>query len=134
MSALTHRDFVSALAEILQTRTGMQPGEDLFAHRMLSDVRRGVLILQPLVGVKHDHYLPGYRKGRYAVVVRESKQDEGLQLARTVEQGLTVSNVAVAGFHINHIRSVHEPVPFPMSESGLIEFSLHFDCNYVDPQ
>lgn len=106
-------------------------GENLFVHEMPSEVKSGVLMLEPLRGFEKDHELPGYRKGRFGVVVRAPDYQTGYPICLAVEKALTLVEADCGAFFVKYCRSVHDPVRFPVSGADLIEFSLHFDACWV---
>jgi hypothetical protein len=125
-------NFLDQLATRLEAQGVGAVGTDIFLYNMPAQAKSGVLLLEPQLGARLDHELPGYRMVRYPITVRTSHPETGYQLAKKVISALTITRQqALGGFTVNYMRSVHEPVPFPVDEGDLVEYAVHVDTCYV---
>lgn len=109
------------------------PGErHIYKAHMPNNVKRGVLILHPLGGAGIDPNLPKYRKTRFQAIIRDTSFQSGYDLAKQVSDALEVARVTVGTVYIHFVRPLHDPVGFPQSGGGFIEFSVNFETAYVD--
>lgn len=97
------------------------PGEDLFAYRAPERVRSCILVIDSLDPVALDENLPGYKKGRFQVIVRNPDYKSGLTIAKRAASALNLSRLYVNGVEVKRMRAEYDPVAFPMPDSDVIE-------------
>ncbi len=126
------------LAQVLVDADLGEIGQTIFVHHMPETLNQGVLLRTPLVGTPVDHYLPGYYKGRVQAIVRAITQTAGDELAIAVIKalqtlgGTTLTDAETdTSLKINYLRPDTLPIVFPRSEGNLKEWSINFDCCYV---
>jgi hypothetical protein len=125
-------NFLDQLASRLESQGIGAVGTDIFLYNMPAQAQTGVLLLEPQLGARIDHELPGWRMVRYPLTVRSPHPQSGYELAVRVISALTITRQqALGGFLVNYVRSVHEPVPFPVDEGDLVEYAIHVDTCYV---
>lgn len=124
---------LDALAQILIDEGIATAGVDLFIHKMPSNIKVGVLLLNKLSGTPIDFELPGYRRTGFQVIVRHTDYAQGIMLANNVSTALTFKGVesTLGDMLIKHILPKHEPVVFPVSEGDFLEISVNFDAVYI---
>lgn len=113
--------------------SGFVPGVSLFRHNMPGPVEIGVLIREPLSGIKVDHETPNYYRGRLQVITRHVDPVLGRQMAHLVQDTLKVDSLesysasAERGkAHITYFWPDTLPVQFPRLEGNGYEWSQHF--------
>ena len=97
---------------------------------MPADVTVGTLLIEPLRGLQINHELIGYHDHRYELVHRNTDYDEGFSVCAQLIDALTVAGEKVGDFEIQYLRAAHWPVPYPINDGDLIEFSIAFDANF----
>lgn len=123
---------LESLAEYLEQKGYGKRGKDIFAFNMPAAAETGILLMNPLSGTPIDHYLPGYRKGRFEIVVRALSYSDGFNLAQCLSDELTiVAETEMTGMQVKNILPRHDPVVFPNSKGDNLEFSVAFDATYV---
>lgn len=105
-------------------------GDDSYASSMPADVPRGVLFRLPLNGVPIDPELPGYRKTSIQVIVRDASREEGEERCLILMDALTMNETFLENFKITYMRPRHDPIDYPRSGSGYVEFSVNYDVRY----
>lgn len=95
---------------------------------MPEDFSEGVVLLPDLTGALIAHEMPGFRKGRFQVIVRAPNHISGEALADDMVRKLTMLNVEIhPTVLVNYIRARHDPIPYQKSKGGYFEFSTNFD-------
>jgi len=105
-------------------------GDDSFQFSMPAKVSRGVLFRLPLTGVKIDHELRGYFTTQIQVIVRDADYKAGGERCETLTEALTMCHRRLQNFYVDYMRPQHEPIIYPRSESGYIEFSVNYDVRF----
>lgn len=105
-------------------------GENLFISFM-PDGMPGILLRPYPGGVSIDHYLPGFRKDKFMMIVRGSDYVETRELAEAAVKAITVvQRTTLGGSLFQYMRPKHDPFSFPHSKGQLIEFLVNIDCCY----
>lgn len=120
-----------SVAEYLDMNGFGRRGKDLFVGFMPSGVEKGILLLEPITGTPIDHELPGYRRAKFRVVVRDADHNSGKDTAEKVSEALDLQNVSLSKMDIKHMHPLHDPVAFPVSEADHLEYSVNFETVYV---
>lgn len=126
--------FLKSVAEYAQSIRAGTIGKDLFAYNMPESSNLGVLLRQPLVGAEIDYELPGYRKSKFQVIVRckPSEIEQGRAKIDAFVSSITLmGETAITGYKIRFMRPRHDPIMYPISEGGNLEFCVNFDVVYV---
>lgn len=106
--------------------------ESVFMYHMGDEVKEGILLLDPPSGAPIDPDLPGYRKTGFQVVIRASEHLAGETQAQKVSDALSIERrMNMSRIDVNYVRPRHEPIRFPKSGGGRLEFSINFDACYV---
>lgn len=106
-------------------------GTSIFINHMPVSADSGVLLRPPYVGTPIDYELPNYRRTTFAASIRGKTYVAAKTLAAQVVASLTFHETVLAGLDIRHVRPVTEPVSFPISEGGHVEFLVIFEAIYV---
>lgn len=123
---------MSAILPVIRQLLVDEGIEPVKIYHMDDGVRIGVLLLDPPSGAKIDAELPGYRASGFQVVVRHEEYRAGEALAKRISDVLkTERRKEVSGVVINFVHPRHEPIVFPRSGGGRLEFSVNFDASYV---
>lgn len=112
--------------------TAALPNEDVFMHYMPPELTRGVLILTGAGGAVLDQYIQGYKKARLQVIVRETEFTSGYDLSKQIMAILSKSRLVENPAYILQINPLHDPMAFPRSPGGFIEFSVNYETVYVE--
>lgn len=120
------------------------PGQTLFTHHMPAEVDKGILLRGPLAGIEVDNCLPGYYKTDIQAIVRAQTFSAGQTLSENVVTALIHNQSKTYSLHdpdpssplrqvikINHFLLKALPIIYPRSDGNSLEWSLHFDANYV---
>lgn len=112
----------------------------VYQHYMPPEIKSGVLLRQPLEGVDHDHYLPGYFRAKVQAIVREQTHAAGETIANLVERTLTIKQRTTyknesdeVVMVVNHLLPKTRPIRYPRSDGNGIEWSINFEYSMVDP-
>jgi hypothetical protein len=105
----------------------------VFVHALPADVSTGAMLRLYFGGTDIDHYLPGYRKGTFQVIVRAPVYKTAKALMDKVVISLTRQTDAFDEMQINYIRPRSEPFLYPLSAGNRWEFATNFDACYVLP-
>lgn len=113
-------------------------GETLFLSEFPPDVKIGVMMREPLDGVKVDPHLPCYHKPNLQMIVRHINPVAGAAMAMAVSDVLTINQVenypatAERGkVQLNVFYPRTLPIRFPRLESDLIEWSINFTTSFT---
>lgn len=112
----------------LKTRDSQK---NLFVNYMGPNIPKGVLIRESYMGTPIDHYLPGYFRASFQIIVRDSDYVEGRRKADIILESLTVRQSRTIGsMYVRQILPRHEPLVYPVSEGNRLEWSINFDAAY----
>lgn len=108
---------------------------DLFIYAMPPEVNRGVLLHSGLSADTLSYELPGYRPGAsFQLIVRNTTYPDGFRLIDAAVAAATILRPTMLGsYRINYLRARHDPLVYPRSDGGGLEFSVNFDVNFVAP-
>lgn len=107
--------------------------QTIFVHHFPEQKTTGILLRQSAMGTPIDHYLPGYFRSRFQLVVRATGYEEGRALAESASTALTMLNITLDdGMVMKQCLPAHQPVAFPSSKGDLLEFSVNFDVAFND--
>ena len=119
------------IAERLQDEGVGRMGQTIFINHMPVEALVGVLLRPPYIGTPIDYELPGYRKTKFNAAVRGRNYSEARTLVQKVMDALTFGDIELSGLEIRHVRPLTEPVSFPVSDGGMVEFLVIFEATYV---
>ncbi|MCK1543422.1 hypothetical protein IVB12_16010 [Bradyrhizobium sp. 179] len=128
------------LAQLLQDAGLGTIGTDIYVHSMPADVRKGILLRDPLAGTKVDPGLPGYYRSRLQAIVRAPAHAEGKTLsdavAKKLEMGKRIFNNddGSLSMQVNYIYLEQLPIVYPWTPANALEWSLNFVTSYVEPR
>lgn len=109
-------------------------GQDLFADHMPEKVKQGILVLSR-TPTEINPYVSGLRNGQFKVIVRSDDDAQGMTLATTLVNDLTLlaiqQEIILGNMQFKCLYPVHEPLKYPWSENGVTEFSISFSCVYI---
>ena len=106
----------------------------IYMYHLPEEVTKGILILHSMSGVKLTSELPGYKKGKFQVIVRIGNNfQDGYQTALSIIEAFkTVQNKTYDGVYIHFVEPLNDPIAFPKSKGSFIEFSLNFSTAYTE--
>lgn len=104
----------------------------LFLQMLPAECEKGVLLRVPLTGTRIDPELPKYFRGKFQLIVRSHDYDEGRALIESVMDLLTFGELTVGSQAYQFCRATHLPVAFPLSSGNLIEYTVPFECAFVE--
>lgn len=120
-----------SVAEYLELAGIGRRGRDLFVGFMPARIDKGILLLEPITGTPINHELPGYRRAKFRVVIRDADHHSGKDTAERVSMSLELNNVSLSGMYVKYMHPLHDPVVFPVSEADHLEYSVNFETVYV---
>jgi hypothetical protein len=105
--------------------------KNVFLYKMPYSVVPGVLFRDSYMGTAIDHYLPGFYKAEFQVIVRHTDHVLGRAMADEISGFLTVKKSGIIGnMNVRQVLPRNMPLVFPASEGDLLEWSIHFDAAY----
>lgn len=123
---------LEAVASLIAQAGIAVPGENLFVYHLPDSVLNGVLIVDSSTGEPIDYEVIGFRKTSFQIIVRASTHSVGKEMAERIMNLLTITKQQIApGFSVKYMRPRHEPVVYPISEGGHLEFSVNYDVSYI---
>jgi hypothetical protein len=108
-------------------------GRDLFIMNMPAEVRTGYLLRDAdFVGTPINAELPGYRRGKFQLIVRCEDYETGAAMMDKAAAAITIEQEGmVGGVFVKYCRPRNEMVSYPLMVSNNYEFSMNFDAVYV---
>lgn len=114
-----------AVANIIQGAGIATIGEDLFVATIPADVRRGVMLRNPLTGIEMDDGHEDFFMTEFQVIVRDPKPVDGHNRAMDILQALKANNnIQVGDVFISWMIPCHLPVQYPRGDADDIETSF----------
>src|SRR5690606_41365013 len=101
-----------AVVDLLQAAGLGQPGSTIFKFHAPERVKKCLLVLDPLEGFQLDEDLPGYLKGSFQVVVRDTDYQSAMTVAKQVSDALNLHRLNVNGIEIKRMRATHAPIAY----------------------
>jgi hypothetical protein len=108
-------------------------GSDIFVFNAPDKVRNCLLVLDSLDGIERNEDLPGYKKANFSVIVRNVDYQSAVTIANQVVSVLDLSRLSVDGVLVQRMRATHDPIPFPVPDSDVIEVSVNLWAAFVEP-
>ncbi len=122
---------LEAIAQILHDERVAIIGKSIFIQHMPAE-HYGILLRQPFGGTPIDHELPGYRNTHFMLAVRAATYKEGKVLIDAALAALTFDQPReVNGTHFYYCRPKNEPLFYPTTLGGNVEFLVNIDAAYV---
>ena len=121
---------------IIEAGLGVE-GVSLFIDHMPETCEVGVMIRNPLQGNPINHYIPGYEKWQFQIIVRDRKHVDGQRRSDALGALLYFSNRDFmqdngVNLHVNFCRPRTRPVTYPRLPNNLIEWSTMFEVNSAE--
>ena len=122
-----------AIAQVLQDAKLGIPGTTLFVYHVPDSVRNCILVIDSHDGIELDDNLPGYRKGNFKVIIRQTNYKSAMTIAKQVVSALDLHRLTVNGIYVIRMRSTHDPIAYPIPDSDVIEVAVNLWVAYVEP-
>lgn len=106
-------------------------GTTIFINHMPVKAKSGILLRPPYVGTPIDYELPGYRRTRFNMSCRAESYTAAKALIEAAIASATVKETTLSGISVKYVRPTTEPVSFPISDGGFVEFLVIFEAVYV---
>lgn len=106
------------------------PGVDLYVGTLPHDVKRGIMLLDPLTGHEIDDGMRGFFNTQFQAIIRDPVLERAYETGLTVSQILTLNNVEGEGITISWLRPMTLPVSYPRGDAGDIETSVRFRIGF----
>jgi hypothetical protein len=112
-------------------------GTSLFIDHMPETCEVGVMIRNPLQGNPINHYIPGYEKWQFQIIVRDRTHVGGETRSNAISKLLYFGNMNFtqadgSNLLINFCRPRTKPVTYPRLPNNLIEWSTMFEVNSAE--
>jgi len=122
---------LNSIAEILVDAGVGTLRKDIFINFMPGDLTEGILLRDGFSGTKINHYLPGFHKTDFQLIVRSKKFQDGEALIEAAILALTINTRAIHGdMDIHNMRPRSLPFAYPLSPGNLTEFVTQIDVAY----
>lgn len=114
-------------------------GQDVFPQHMPAQVEEGLLLRLPMEGVPLNHYIPGYFKGRFQVIVRSKDLAVGEAKANGVCAALNLYGVSFFDLNAQPLLRILQcystvlPINYARSDANVFEWSCNFLSHYIMP-
>lgn len=125
---------IDVAAEVLAEAKIGVPGSSLFVYHAPENVKKCVLVTNLLNGTERDENLPGYKKTQFEVIVRHTEYQSALSIAKKVVAALDFHRKTVNGIYVQRMRPTHDPIPYPIADSDVLEVAVNLWAVYVEPQ
>lgn len=124
---------LDAIAQILEDAAIGTQGETIFVYHMPEQIREGVLLIEDPEGTEIDPDIPQWRKSEFRAIVRGFDYQSAMTVAKQVQSALDLHRLTVGGYQFVRVRTTHEPIPYPVPDSDLIEVSVNLWAVYIEP-
>lgn len=121
---------LESLAQEIQTAGMGVVEQTIFVNSMPIGID-GIMLKTSLNGIPIDMELPGYRKTRIQIVVRDKSYQNGMSRANALNALLTYDNKSITGNSIKVMRPLNEPIAYPLTPGNTYEFSVNFWLVYA---
>lgn len=122
---------LAAIAQILHGDRVAIIGRSIFIGFMPAE-NYGIMLREPFGGTPIDHELPGWRRTTFMLAVRAPNFAEGDALMKAAMASLDFMQPRQVGdIRFNYCRPMNEPLFFPTTLGGNVEFLVNIDANYI---
>jgi hypothetical protein len=122
---------LDSVAQILEDAGVGTIKRNIFINFMPGDVKEGILLRDGFSGTKINHYLPGFHKTDFQLIVRAVKFQDGEALIEAAILALTINTRAIYGnMDIHNMRPRSLPFSYPLSPGNITEFVTQIDVAY----
>lgn len=123
---------IETIADLIEGANLGTKGVDIFLYSAPADMKNGMIIFPSNDPPIIDPYLPEWRKGKFQIIVRNPKYEDGITLSKSISDFLTIFNEDTPNINIRYIRPLYEVRVYRRSDSGLIEFSVNYEIRYTE--
>ena len=122
---------LDTVAQILVDAEIGRLGRDIFKNFMPAEAKLGILLRDGFSGTKINHYLPGFHRTDFQLIVRCQDFEKGQTLIENAILALTVVERAVFGdMDIHYMRARSLPFAYPLSPGNMMEFVTQIDVAF----
>ncbi|EBM7745679.1 hypothetical protein AB4W84_003986 [Salmonella enterica] len=116
--------FIEAFASLMQKAKVGTVGTDIFCHFMPSNVKSGVLLINPNTGIKIDHELQDFYFDAFTIVVRSATITKTMEKANKIMSMFPVEETQSGGVYFRMARPMTMPITYPKNDGALIEAGI----------
>lgn len=119
---------LESIATYLEENELGKAGQTIFVNRLPAPVSEGILLLPPYGGVPIDHYMPGYHRSDFRLVVRSPDYARALQLATACSAVLNRQSRTLMGdLVVTQCLPRNLPRPYRNTEGDYVEMEVEID-------
>lgn len=108
-------------------------GVNLFISFMPAEVTQGILVRENFGGTKINHYLPGFHKASFMMMVRSNDATAGRVLIQSAIDALTISmDTVMDTTTVHYMRARNLPYMYAPTGSQNVEIAVNMDCCFLD--
>lgn len=114
-------------------------GVDLFEHHIPESATEGLLMKLPMDGIKVNHYVDGFYRGRFQIILRSKSHADGDIKAPLINAALTFRERTFIDSNGHLLMNILQclpttlPVVYPRSAGNVYEWSCNFEAQYFMP-
>lgn len=116
--------FIEAFANLMQKAKIGAVGVDIFCHYMPSNVKSGVLLINPNAGINIDHELRGFYYDSFTIIVRNATMTKTMEKANKIMSIFPVEETVSEGVYFKMVRPMTMPIVYPKNDGALIETGI----------
>lgn len=106
-------------------------GVDLFTYSAPAQIGECIILYPSNDPPVIDPQTPFYFRGRFQTIVRAKTHEAGFAKCAALAAALTKHNVEGTLANFKEIRPLTQPRVYRRSDSGALEFSVHYQVTYV---
>ena len=122
---------IKSIANYLE-QTGVSAiGQDLFIYYSPPEANNCTILFPSADPPVIDPDTPGYFKGKFQTIVRNTRHDLGMDQCIILSNTLTLIDTDLDDIYVKMCRPMYQPRVFRRAESGFIEFSVTYDIRFI---
>ena len=118
------------VAQMIQAANLATEGTDLFIGTIPADVKRGVMLRDPLIGVEIDEGMENFYSFDFQVIVRDPDVQAGVSRANAIQALLKLQDLDCPEIFISWMRPKTKPISYPRGDANDIETSFWTSIGY----
>lgn len=112
------------LANMIQAAGLGVIGQTIFIGTIPADVKSGVMLRDPMIGVEIDKGMSGFYSADITVIVRDPEVQAGYAKAESISAVLDVANVDAPEIFISWLHPATKPISYPRGDANDLETSF----------
>jgi hypothetical protein len=122
---------IETIANLIEEANLATLNKDMFLYSANAEMNNGIILYPSNDPPIIDPDTPRYFKGKFQIIVRNMRYEQGIALCENLSNALTLFNKDTPAMFIKYVRPLYQARVYRRSDSGIIEFSVTYEIRFV---